>query len=107
VDITVRNGDHGREVVLSTVADWPLFDEIAAAISTEMRGGWVERVDGLDERYWELRVDQALVTLHLQHYLGIMLFVSTNATDRRSSEAMVDRLAVFLTTYRPSRATHS
>jgi hypothetical protein len=98
LEVTIRNDDRGRVVSISSSADWALFDEIAHALSLETGGTWVERLDGLDERYWDLRIGEATVTLHLQHYLGIMLF----AEDPFGSEATFDRIIAVLSAYQPS-----
>jgi hypothetical protein len=102
VNIIIQDSDRGREVGVSEVADWALFGEIADALSTEVGGSWVERLDGLDGRYWDLRIGDAVVTLHLQHYLGIKLFASMDAADQRGSELMLGRCAAFLSTYTPA-----
>ena len=101
MNITIQHSDRGREIGLSEVADWALLGEIADALSTEIGESWVERLDGLEERYWDLRIGDAVVTLHLQHYVGIKLFASMDAVDQRGSELMLGRCAAFLTTYTP------
>jgi hypothetical protein len=65
------------ELIISDVADWAEFERIAEAICIEFRAQIVVRLDGLDERYWDLRLSDQLVTLHLQHYLGICLFAES------------------------------
>ena len=105
MDITVRSNNRGREILVSGDADWTLFDELAGLISTKLESGqWVERLDGLDERYWDYRVGSAVVTLHLQQYLGIMLFSSERAEDQVGSEEIIDRIATILATYQPHRS---
>jgi len=66
--------DERCEVAISKDADWLLFDGIADAIISRFKGKLVERIDGLDERYWDIEIGRRIVTLHLQHYLGIILF---------------------------------
>ena len=43
-------------------------------IGTRFGARIVVRLDGLDERYWDLEVGDQMVTLYLQHYLGISLY---------------------------------
>jgi hypothetical protein len=62
------------EAAISEKADWRLFNGIADAILSKFKGKLVERLDGFDERYWDIALDKRIVTLHLQHYLGIRLF---------------------------------
>ncbi|WP_231652375.1 hypothetical protein [Pseudomonas californiensis] len=63
------------ELHISDVSDWTLFNAIAAVMERELGGEWVVQADGLDQRYWDLAVDGGVITLHLEHYLGIMLLV--------------------------------
>jgi hypothetical protein len=65
------------EAAISEEADWRLFNGIADAILSKFKGKLVERLDGFDERYWDIAIDKRIVTLHLQHYLGISLFSKT------------------------------
>ncbi|MHC8338647.1 hypothetical protein [Pseudomonas sp. HLT2-19-2] len=37
--------------------------------------------DGLDQRYWDLEVEGQVITLHLEHCLGIMLLVEDAGPD--------------------------
>ena len=69
--------DERLEIEISDDADWQLFKRVADAILNKFRGKLVERLDGLDERYWDLEIGDSLVTLHLQHYLGIALFAAS------------------------------
>ncbi len=62
------------EAIVSDDADWLLFNGVADAILKKLKGKVVERVDGLDERYWHIEIGKKVVTLHLQHYTGIVLF---------------------------------
>jgi hypothetical protein len=55
-------------------ADWDLFDQIAEALVRKYAGRIVQRLDGLDERYWDIEINKTIIVLHLQHYLGIYLF---------------------------------
>ena len=64
------------ELELSTEANWHKFEQIAKRICIGFHGKIVEKVDGIDEIYWDIKIDEALVTLHLQHYLGILVFAN-------------------------------
>lgn len=66
--------DERCEAAISDDADWLLFNGVADAILSKFKGQLVERLDGLDERYWDIEIGGRIITLHIQHYLGIMLF---------------------------------
>jgi hypothetical protein len=88
-----RTRQGGLELVISDEADWREFERIADAVCAEFDVRIVERLDGLDDRYWDLRVSEQTVTLHLQHYLGISLFSSSS-----EGESQVRRIGQFLET---------
>jgi hypothetical protein len=74
MNVKYSHEDGRRQANLSDDADWLLFNGIADAILKKFKGQLVERIDGLDERYWDIEIGKMTVTLHLQHYIGIMLF---------------------------------
>ncbi|MNP44365.1 hypothetical protein D3C76_1382270 [compost metagenome] len=42
-------------------------------------GCWEQKLDALDQRYWDLSVDERTLTVHLEHYLGISVVIPDNA----------------------------
>jgi hypothetical protein len=81
------------ELVITDEADWSQFERLAGAICARFDARIVERLDGLDERYWNLEMGDQTVTLHLQHYLGISLYASS-----AEGESLVRRIGQFLET---------
>ncbi|MEE4915475.1 hypothetical protein V2K41_14440 [Pseudomonas alliivorans] len=63
------------ELHISDASDWALFNAIVATLEQGLGGEWLVKADGLDQRYWDLAVQGGVMTLHLEHYLGIMLLV--------------------------------
>ncbi|MFJ2990964.1 DUF3630 family protein [Collimonas sp. NPDC087041] len=61
---------------ITSDADGLLFNDIAKYLETALNGKWTEKVTGLDQRYWDLTVGSTVLTLHLEHYFGISLFVA-------------------------------
>jgi hypothetical protein len=84
-----------RQIYLSETSDWGLFNRIASELRLALDGTWSVQADGLDQRYWDLEVEGQVITLHLEHYLGIMLLVEGADPDWVASErfqALVHRL---------------
>ncbi len=80
-----------REAALSSEASWSLFDKIAAAIVKKFHGRFVEKLDGIDERYWDIEIQNMVLILHLQHYVGIVLFPA-----KRDGNSLVEEVGKYL-----------
>ena len=75
-------GREGRcEALISTRSDWRLFEKVARLIVKRFKGRFLEKLDGLDQRYWDIEIKGEILTLHLEHYLGITLFARGKESD--------------------------
>lgn len=90
--------DERCEAVISNDSDWMLFNGVADAILRRFKGKLVERLDGLDERYWDIEIKGRIVTLHLQHYIGIVLFAET-----KQENDLICEVGEYLETIQPKR----
>jgi len=90
------------ELLISDDSDWQLFDEIGAALQQEFHGLWLSKVDGLDQRYWDLKIDTSILTFHLEHYLGIMLFPAAESSDKTTEISLLRQIHKFLSSYEPT-----
>ncbi|UFH50502.1 DUF3630 family protein [Pseudomonas sp. KNUC1026] len=68
-------------IEISEHADWALFEQVAQKLEQGLGGSWKQKADGLDQRYWDLVVGEQLLTLHLEHYLGISVCIPDNADE--------------------------
>lgn len=62
------------EALISENPDWELFDQVAELIVRNFNGRFLEKLNGLEQRYWDIEIEGEVLTLHLEHYLGISLF---------------------------------
>ena len=62
---------------LSEKSNWELFDSIAVAIVRQFGGRWVKQLAGLDQRYWDMELNDVLLTLHLEHYSSNQFYCLT------------------------------
>jgi len=76
-----------------------LFEELARALKGNLGGDWTEQLNGPDQRYWDLRVGNGVITLHLEHYLGISIFPASDSHDQQASTALIEKAYVFLSNY--------
>ena len=49
------------------------FASLAQQIERLTGGKYTKKLDGPDQSYWELDVDGVLLTVHREHYLGVIV----------------------------------
>jgi hypothetical protein len=66
------------------------FVDFAQALADEYQGDIVERVGflGTDEIYWDIRIRGHVLTLHSQHFIGVFLCASDEASEQCLREAV-------------------
>lgn len=79
------------ELIISNDSSWAEFERLSDAICAEFGARVLEKLDGLDQRYWDLKMTDGMVTLHLEAQLGISLYAQT--TD---GEVVVRKIGDFL-----------
>ena len=92
--------DERCEVAISDDPDWLLFDGVADAIVNRFEGKLVAQLDGLDERYWDIKIGNETITLHLQHYLGIMLF-----PEDKAGNDLIREVGTYLEGFEPKKGS--
>ena len=97
------NEPNRGELTISKIPDWRLFERVAARIEARLDGEWVERVDGLDQRYWDFRNGKAIITLHLEHHVGIVAYVAHDAEDVAASELLLGAVETVVEEVRGNR----
>ena len=76
------------ELHITSDSSWTLFEKIAEVLERELNGIWVEKTDGIDQRYWDLKIENEILTLHLEHYLGIVAFSNSKGLLLRAKPAI-------------------
>ncbi|AIF80955.1 hypothetical protein I862_01960 [endosymbiont of Acanthamoeba sp. UWC8] len=61
-------------IKLSEVANDQLFIKIADIIIQTIGATIIEKLDGIDQRYWDFKLGKAKFCLHQEHYLGIIVY---------------------------------
>lgn len=64
------------------------FRDWAKRVKSLLDGRWTEKLDDLDESYWDLKVGELTVTVHRQHYLGVSVFSENSPSHRRLLERL-------------------
>ena len=81
------------ELRLSEKSDWELFESMAQKIVSDFSGTITKKLDRLDQRYWDMKIGDVGVTLHLEHYLGIFLFPAKGFEDNPAAKELIEKIA--------------
>jgi len=68
-------------VVLSDLDSNILFRKFADRLTTEFNAKILEKLDGLDQRYWDFDVNGTIVVLHSDAMAGISIYVEDGSND--------------------------
>ena len=77
-NITKHDGKEYRQIDIFGKSEWSTFDLMANKLLIHLSAILINKLDGLDERYWDFDLNGNVITLHLQHHLGIVLFYENN-----------------------------
>ena len=88
--------DGKTEARLSKSSSGELFTSIAKAIEDQYNIHWLNKLNGLDQRYWDFEIDNLILTLHLEHFLGISLFPANNTADIMRANETVMTIGTFI-----------
>lgn len=72
--ILKSNEINDLQILLSSASDNDTFNKIARIIESDLGLHFKEKISGLDQWYWDFEFNGVVFTLHLEHYLGIMIF---------------------------------
>jgi hypothetical protein len=85
------------ELEIMDEPSWQEFERIFWAIHKHFRGCVRAQIDDYitgDVRYWDIEIEGKILTLHLEHYLGICLFAA-----EPEGEELVRLVSTFLQSY--------
>ena len=93
------------EELLSKEPDGDLFEKFAQHIVLDFGAKITQQLNGLDEWYWDFQIREVAVTLHLQTYLGIMLFPARGYETNPAAGALVKTIATVLKATLPHKTS--
>jgi hypothetical protein len=103
LDLQLSERSRGElQLFISDHSDWGLLDKIGEIIQKEFNGEWLSKANGLDQCYWDLKIDSSVLTLHLEHYCGIMMFPAGEGSDNRAENMLLERIYNFLSSHQPA-----
>ena len=84
-------------------SDGKVFGMIADELTKNFKVKWIEKIYGFDQRYWDFKFKGILLTLHLEHYLGIMIYDDKTHSDVKKATELLHELGDYFKTWNPSQ----
>src|SRR5262245_2855353 len=73
--------DASGRLSIDLAADGPMFQVLASRIEGRCGGRRVQRLDGLDQSYWDYDVEGTTLVVHSDTFAGISLYVADGSRD--------------------------
>jgi hypothetical protein len=74
-----------------------IADELAEAFNIR----WKAKLDGFDQRYWDFEYKGITLSLHLEHFLGIRIFVKKPETNINNSKKILEEIGEHFKNWNP------
>jgi hypothetical protein len=82
-------------------SDGPVFQLIADELTKVFNIRWAAKLDGFDQRYWDFDYRGVTLSLHLEHLLGISIFVKKPETNLKNAKKILDEIGEHFKTWNP------
>jgi len=89
----------GAELIRDS--DGPVFQLIADELAKVFNIQWKAKLDGFDQRYWDFDYRGVTLSLHLEHFLGISIFVKKPETNIKNAKNILDEIGEHFKTWNP------
>jgi hypothetical protein len=76
-----RDTSNRLSIDLSNVDHDKLFQKYAKILETEFNGKIIEKLDGLDQRYWDFDIEGNVVVIHSDSMVGISIHVEDESNE--------------------------
>ncbi|HEX9388704.1 MAG TPA: DUF3630 family protein [Anaerolineales bacterium] len=99
----VRYYEEGRIFSAELVrdSDGPVFQLIADELTEVFNIQWKAKLDGFDQRYWDFEYKGITLSLYLEHFLGIIIFVKKPETNIKNAKKILEEIGEHFKTWNP------
>jgi hypothetical protein len=102
MDVKYYENERTISAELFRDSDGAVFQVIADELTEVFNVKWKTKLDGFDQRYWDFGFKGiTTLTLHLEHYLGISIFVKKPEMDRESAKQILEEIGDYFKTWNP------
>jgi uncharacterized protein DUF3630 len=82
-------------------SDGSVFQLIADELYKVFNVQWKTKLDGFDQRYWDFEFKGTTLTLHLEHFLGISIYVKKSDVDIKSARQLLEEIGDYFQSWNP------
>ena len=82
-------------------SDGSVFQLIANELSKVFNVQWKAKIDGSDQRYWDFEFKATELTLHLEHFLGISIYIYKTEPDFENAKRVLEEIGDHFKTWNP------
>ena len=99
----VRYYEEGRFFSAELLRDsnGSVFHLIADELTEVFDIHWKAKLDGFDQRYWDFEYKGIILSLHLEHFLGISIFVKKPETNMKNAKKTLEEIGEHFKTWNP------
>ena len=101
MDVRYYEGERSINAELFRNSDELIFELIANQLAEVFKVQWKTKLDGLDQRYWDFEFKGATLTLHLEHFLGISLFIEKSTKDVENAKQVLEEIGNYFKVWNP------
>jgi len=102
MDVRYSEEERFISAELFRVSDGSVFELIANQLTEVFNVQWKTKLDGFDQRYWDFEFKETTLTLHLEHFLGISIFIEKSEADIESAKRALEEIGNHFKTWNPS-----
>lgn len=102
MDVRYYEDERSISAELFRDSDGSVFQLIADELTEFFNVQWKTKLDGFDQRYWDFEFKRITLTLHLEHYLGISVFVKKPEMDMESARQVLEEIGDYFKSWNAS-----
>jgi hypothetical protein len=99
----VRYYEEGRFFSAELLRDssGSVFQLIADELTDVFKIRWKAKLEGYDQRYWDFEYKGITLSLHLEHFVGIGIFVKKPETNFKNAKNILEEIGEHFKTWNP------
>jgi hypothetical protein len=101
MDVRYYENERSSSAEIFRDSEGSSFQLIADELTEAFNVQWKTKLDGFDQRYGDFIFKGITLTLYLEHYLGISIFVKKPEMDRESAKQVLEEIGDYFKAWNP------